>query len=1111
MEMNKLLEIENLKRENLIKEFNKNFLVESGAGAGKTYLLVERMTNLIEKGIFKPQEIVAITFTNKAAQELRSRIQSKLLEKLNPNENIKYAIENFNKINISTIHSFANKLIQEMPFYANLGLNFNVKEDEDYDSYLLSIYKKFIERDLKTYIKESQLKIFEKAENKKIILGQISKFILNQNTEFPNYFDDNTKIYFIEELLKDSYEIIDKINKFIEDLKVDTSVYRSDFLKNLQELNLYKNNNSYGNFLKSLFDFWTFLKNEKIMESPFTKVRYKASDEIKNKVKDSIIIQGTIRYELDEKIKLYLNNLYGGFIGASEGFSKFIDEFISGDYKTLSNDDLVRLALKIIEDNESRLYLQNKYKYFFVDEFQDTDPIQTKFILAFCSKDEGNLKNKNFSEFTLKDHTIFLVGDPKQSIYRFRGADLNNYEKVKDIFENQENSKFIVLDKSFRFDDELASEIFDIYKNDFETLTGPYNLKLNNILTNGKSSDLMGIYYPVLDFDLEFLLNLIADQDLKLFLNKIYDEEKNDYFSNLFINFLIKGESFIKDSLKELEDFKAQKSIEDIDLEKLFKNRVFKSNKDSLFASVGFFINYLVENQNIKEKDILVLTRTNSGAEEMSGILYALGYDIDTSTSSKYFTFPSIKNAYNFYKFLIDQNNKNFLRVLRGLFKIDDVKALEIEKYLLENNFLDLLEKEKFLEEKEIEFIFSYLNYNKTSLSAALRAMELNFESFTDGTVREKEYETFISFMEKLLNKDFSFKDYKNYSGNILKTDNIEKLRVMNLHKAKGLQGKFVIIIGESALKEEKSGYFDRKKNQGYVDFSSNNKLIKKYQVPSYDNPEIELLDRAESKKENIRLNYVAATRAESALFVFDLYEVYKEIFEFGKPYLYKISKGKNKGINKKSEFVKNICSYKFKAIEETKKDKKIKNVFYKSDDFSLRPHGSWYGTIFHRLMELSVNDYVRKKEPDFKINLRLAIGEFLFDKDLNNEKDFIKLNLEADNFSENIEKIYSYIEESINKSYENIFPQLVSIFIGAEKIYTEVPFTIFEEKYIRGRIDLLVIKDNIYTVYDYKTDLLGEEANYKYEDQLNFYKSAVEKIFKVERKNIKTKIINCN
>ena len=61
-----------------------------------------------------------------------------------------------------------------------------------------------------------------------------------------------------------------------------------------------------------------------------------------------------------------------------------------------------------------------------------------------------------------------------------------------------------------------------------------------------KSSDLMGIYYPVLDFDLEFLLNLIADQDLKLFLNKIYDEEKNDYFSNLFINFFDKGRKLYK-------------------------------------------------------------------------------------------------------------------------------------------------------------------------------------------------------------------------------------------------------------------------------------------------------------------------------------------------------------------------------------------------------------------------------------------------------------------------------------------------------------------------------------------------------------------------------------
>ena len=108
------------KRTDIVERVESNIFVEAGAGAGKTTLIVQRITNQIRQGVLRPEELVVITFTNKAAGELFERIQSSFeTEEKNPKNTVEqrerftYAIEHLEQMHISTIHSFCFSMLKE--------------------------------------------------------------------------------------------------------------------------------------------------------------------------------------------------------------------------------------------------------------------------------------------------------------------------------------------------------------------------------------------------------------------------------------------------------------------------------------------------------------------------------------------------------------------------------------------------------------------------------------------------------------------------------------------------------------------------------------------------------------------------------------------------------------------------------------------------------------------------------------------------------------------------------------------------------------------------------------------------------------------------------------
>lgn len=150
----------------------------------------------------------------------------------------------------------------------------------------------------------------------------------------------------------------------------------------------------------------------------------------------------------------------------------------------LSNDQLLIETDKLLRENpEVRKELQEEYQEFFVDEFQDTDPIQMRIIwLLVMDESEGSAGSLKFEapflSYPLRDCSLFVVGDPKQSIYRFRGAQVEEFNKVKDTIRSNQmrNAAFVELSQNFRTDSDLVQKVNQLFGNkipEYQNMTTP--------------------------------------------------------------------------------------------------------------------------------------------------------------------------------------------------------------------------------------------------------------------------------------------------------------------------------------------------------------------------------------------------------------------------------------------------------------------------------------------------------------------------------------------------------------------------------------------------------------------------------------------------------------
>ena len=897
-----------------IKEKGSNILVAAAAGSGKTAVLVERIINKIISEEIDIDKLLVVTFTNAAASEMRERILNAIYKKIEEEPNnvrLQKQITLLNKSNICTIHSFCLDVIRNNFYEIDISPNFRIGDTAEIELLKEEVLEELFE-DL--YLKEDEgfLKLLEiyttyrdDTPLKDLIKG-IYNFIqsapfpekwLNEKVELLNIDKQTTdfadtvwgKIIFnnYKESIEESILGLRRIKQDVDqdnDLEKISQAMRLD-IENLE--NLSKNLDSWDKAyeLANRFSFVRWPSLKKINPEITAEIKGKR-DMIKSKFDD--LRKDIFKYTSEEAVtdlsEMYeiLNLLQKIILQFSENFKK-----AKLERNVIDFNDIEHLALKILVKNEDGKYVpteiakkyQEKFEEIAIDEYQDSNMVQ-EYILSSISK--GN--------------NIFMVGDVKQSIYKFRQAMpelfLNKYKTYKLKNEKEQNDDLkIQLFKNFRS-----------RKNILDTT--------NTIFQEIMSKDLGDV-----DYNEDEYLNLGANYENPT-------KENIDFAGKTEIDVIN-----LQDDAEENEKDNTQtERIENSILEAKYVakkiNELINSNYYVLDKKEGY--------RKITYKDIVVLLRSTT---ELSPIyekeISDLGMPVYSETSTEYLNSVEIQTIMSVLK-IIDNPMQDIplvtvMRSMIGGFTDNDLIEIRLaDKY---ENFYDCIIKsriqvnadlrnkidvflgmiENWREESEFlaldELIWKiYMDtgyYNYVGLMQNGKLRQANLKMLFE---RAKQYESasfkgvfnFINFIDKLKLRNNDLGAAK------IIGENENVIRIMSIHKSKGLEFPVVFLCstGKNFNLKDLTAKILIHQEIGFGPNYENSKL--KIEYPTLAKEAIKIISRKESISEEMRVLYVALTRAKEKLFITGIEKDLQKSIESKKKELEIYSKGEDSKINPK-------------------------------------------------------------------------------------------------------------------------------------------------------------------------------------------------------------------
>lgn len=431
-------------------------LVEAGAGTGKTYNIVGLFVRLVlEKGLSADQ-ILVVTFTEAATRELRNRIRQRLeevrkaLQEETPPqddflqyvwhaykrgeieagalESVTHAVQNFDQAHISTIHSFARSVLQEHAFVSGAEIEMEFSKDisewtEDACSDVLRNWYANAETSeaeetlQRWYLPtEKDFDSLRKQVDKRTPVWQVEGIDLNQIRQDTR--DAQKKLRELENEWQSSF-------KPLFEEHGSNSGTRTSKISNFL---------AYGPYnLKEL----TFLADASTLIKKTAKPK-------QPELEDFLASVSHLFEKLERTHELYKLTVWTEFLGQAR--ARFED--IKAKHHCYSYDDMLTLADDAIaESGQLKEVLRETYKAALIDEFQDTDPVQWRMFSNIFSEASGRC--------------LYLIGDPKQAIYSFRGADISTYRSASNSVPVQR--KF-TLATNYRSQEELVAAVNELFQ-----------------------------------------------------------------------------------------------------------------------------------------------------------------------------------------------------------------------------------------------------------------------------------------------------------------------------------------------------------------------------------------------------------------------------------------------------------------------------------------------------------------------------------------------------------------------------------------------------------------------------------------------------------------------
>ncbi|MGD2070301.1 MAG: UvrD-helicase domain-containing protein [Gemmatimonadota bacterium] len=423
-------------RDRIVTDLDRNLLVEAGAGSGKTRALVERMIALVRDRGVEVDAVAAVTFTRKAASELRERFQSYLEKALgdpdlpaSARDRVDRALRSVDRAFIGTIHSFCARLLRERPLEAGLDPAFSETfEDEE-----ARLCRKFWDLHLERVAAAADPALAELARvglAPRLLYDLYVTLQANPDVRFEPEGALPPDPAGVAAVRAELGRLLDRAAELIPHPcphpkgpdRVQGRLKRALFLRRITDW-------------RDERDFFDALGELAGKKYDCTYVRWSGDPAVKEEVKrletwcGELLAPGGRGAALMEQ---WWAHRYPVAIRFARDAARAYARHRQVAGRLNFNDLLMHTAALLRRSPRAREDLGRRYRYLLVDEFQDTDPVQAEVAFLLASPAEQGTR---WEEVEPRSGQLFVVGDPKQSIYRFRRADMAVYDTVRRRFE----------------------------------------------------------------------------------------------------------------------------------------------------------------------------------------------------------------------------------------------------------------------------------------------------------------------------------------------------------------------------------------------------------------------------------------------------------------------------------------------------------------------------------------------------------------------------------------------------------------------------------------------------------------------------------------------------
>lgn len=1086
-------------------DYKNHISLTANAGSGKTFVLSKRYVEIVLNEDIPLSQIVAITFTEKAAAELYKKIANEIESRLSEekdetNQKILLRMRRqLTSANISTIHSFCINLLHEFSPEAGLDANFSPMNQTETNELLDITVEEFIRDNIvnsdlsgslkeiirllggKTNFQKEIVKIVKDRKNlERLSQNLYSKSDTDIITQYKNYIENHLTHLFNNEITK-LLQKVSEINQIVLLGKPDNSIaieisrlldaYNNevDVYNKLNILNQLSEQFLTGKFSVKKRGYLNkdYDKNMDLIvpvEKGFTELKKLLGLKVESKELSALVYYTKqikiLAFELLEKFEARKRKL---------GFLDF--------------EDILIEAKKLTTQDEVVKQLYDKYNFIMIDEYQDTNEIQYEIFMPILN----NLKKGN----------LFVVGDEKQSIYMFRDAELEIFSKTKNEIISSNIRGDLLLPHSFRVSPQIAHFVNALFNNLLDNPNSLYNeVEYNELICARDPSQKGSVEFLIAEGD--------ETEEADLVASKIIKEIENGFTLGDFAILCRKRNSF----------FELEKSFNDFGVPYIIAGGKGFFQRQTIY-DIYNYISFLL---NPNDDTALV------------GILRSPFYLLTDADILKI----SLEDGSSFWEKFVNYTDgkKEYLKIVKQLEEHIDLSSSARISALLREMLKTTLywgtvaSKQNF--EQEISNLFKLIGV----------ARGFTLQSF----------KTLYDFKVYLDEAISLFED----EGQAQLTNHPDAVKIMTLHQAKGLEFKNVFLfkcnerVGGSSIKSKS---FSLDKELGILTKVPMNKnYFSEYISPAI----LDIQNHIQKKKqiaEDKRLLYVGMTRAIDNLYISA--KPKKGKFE-NNSFIDLVIQGlqidlfsKNFEINSKQQFMKDakdnfeIYELDFSTnVEITKKiSSETSHVFsnpkitplkdFKVGDikdhekneiisatkvaiFTQCPTKYYltYKLGYIELLKITQTysyNYDFKSGEDEETNIYADIKGLIIHKLLELETEYNELDETLDQLipkfvnefqDVNLAQIKTKIKNDLKEFYNSdSYSELKS----AAKFYNE--FEVYAKEvdyYVYGIIDKLIIEDDILTIVDYKTDRLDkvsvEEKSEHYIPQLKFYSYCVKK-----------------